>query len=109
MVMTYRLTPINLNHDSWQRSKEKQAAKVLAYDCADARCKVARATEILGADLHSPKERYAKLTYEKTPWELPDVTSCEPDNSGAPMPANHIVMEDGRRLPIYPNHGQQKC
>ena len=103
MVMTYRLTPINLNHESWNRSKvKKQTVRVLAYDCTDARTKAATATETLeGSEFQPPKERYALIVPQKSPWELPDVTSCEPADSAAPMPANHIVTEDGSQLPIH--------
>jgi hypothetical protein len=103
MVMTYRLTPINLNHESWKRSKvKKQTVRVLAHDCTDARSKAATATETLeGIEFQPPKERYAPIVPPKSPWELPDVTSCEPDDSAAPMPANHIVTEDGSQLPIH--------
>jgi hypothetical protein len=99
----YRLTPINLEHESWKRSKvKKQAVRVLAHDCADARSKVAKATEILEEiEFQSPRGRFAPLVYEKLPWELSDVTSCEPDDSGAPMPANDIVTEDGSQFPIH--------
>jgi hypothetical protein len=100
MVMIYRLTPINPEHESWKRSKvKKQAVRVLAHDCADARSKVAKATETLEEiEFQSPRGRFAPLVYEKLPWELSDVTSCEPDDSGAPMPANDIVTEDGRQF-----------
>jgi hypothetical protein len=103
MVMIYRLTPINPEHESWKRSKvKKQAVRVLAHDCADARSKVAKATETLEEiEFQSPRGRFAPLVYEKLPWELSDVTSCEPDDSGAPMPANDIVTEDGRQFPIH--------
>jgi hypothetical protein len=103
MVMTYRLTPINLNHESWTRSKvQKQTVRVLAHNCTDARSKVATATETLEGNEFPPrKERFAPIIPQKSPWELPDVTSCEPADSAAPMPANHIVTEDGSQLPIH--------
>lgn len=106
MVMTHRLTPINLNHDSWQRSMvKKQTVRVLAQDCTDARTKAAKATKKLHGEFQSLKGDYSKLDCPISPWELPDVTSCEPDDSPAPMPANHIVLEDGSQLPIYRNVG----
>jgi hypothetical protein len=46
MVMTYRLTPINLDHESWKRSKVKQTVRVLARDCADARWLAAGVTPL---------------------------------------------------------------
>jgi hypothetical protein len=75
MVMTYRLTPINLDHESWRRSTVKnQTVRVLAHDCTDARTKAATATETLEEIEFQPrKERYAPIVPQKSPWELPDV------------------------------------
>jgi hypothetical protein len=102
VVMTYRLAPINLDHESWKRSKVKQTIRVLAHDCTDARIKAAKATETLqGIEFQPPKGRFAPLVREKSPWELPDVTSCEPDGGSGPMPANDIVTEDGSQFPIH--------
>ena len=104
MVMTYRLTPVDLNHESWNRSTvKKQTVRVLAYDCTDARSKTATATETLEGGEFQSKGRYAPIVPQQSPWELPDVTSCELDASPALKPAiNHIVTEDGIQLPIHP-------
>jgi len=101
MVMTYRLAPINLDHESWKRSKVKQTVRVLAHDCTDARIKAAKAT-VQGIEFQPLKgRRFAAPVPEKSPWELPDVTSCEPDGGSGPMPANDIVTEDGGQFPIH--------
>jgi hypothetical protein len=76
--------------------------RVLAYDCTEARSKAATATEKLEGSEFQSKGRYAKIVPQQSPWELPDVTSCELDASAAPKPAiNHIVTEDGTQLPIH--------
>ena len=101
---SYRLTPINLGHESWNRSTVKKGTiRVLAHDCTRARNKAAKATEILHAEFQTDDGHYTELNHSKSPWQLADVTLCEPDDSAAPMPPNHIVLEDGSQLPIYRN------
>ena len=93
MVMTYRLTPINLDHQSWKRSKVKQTVRVLAQDCADARSQAMLATLELE---YQPDPNPGKFS----PWKLPDVTSCEPDTSTSPPPPGQVVSEDGTHWPL---------
>jgi hypothetical protein len=102
MVAAYRLMPINSDHESWKRSKIKpQAVTFFAYDCVDARLKVAAMTteNVEGAECLSPKERHAQIASPKSPWELPDVTSCELHDSATLMHANRIVLENGSQWP----------
>ncbi|SRR5260370_41136298 len=94
MVMTYRLTPINLDHESWKRSKvTKQTVTVLAHDCADARWRTMQATLEL-------EYRPSPNLPQTSPWKLADVTSCEPDASAAPPPPDQVVSEDGTHWPV---------
>ena len=93
MVMTYRLTPINLDHQSWKRSKVKQTVRVLAQDCADARSQAMLATLELE---YQPDPNPGK----PSPWKLPDVTSCEPDTSTPLPPPGQVVSEDGTHWPL---------
>ena len=97
-MMTYRLTPINLNHESWKRSKVKQIVRVLAQDCTDARWKVMQAT--LELEYRPPLGPYAPIVLQTSPWKLADVTSCEPDGSSPPPPTDQVVSEDGTHWPV---------
>src|SRR5271166_4133367 len=92
------LKPIDAGHGSWDRSSVKSQiawVRLLANDRTDARTKCAKATLVhIG---QTPGPRYTTITFPKSPWELPDVTSCEPDRSGCSLPADHILTADGRR------------
>lgn len=97
----YCLTPINLDDESWKRSKvKKQTIRVLAHDCTDARIKAAKATKTLKGEFQTSKP-FILMVPEKSPWELPDVTLCETDDDSGPIPANDIVTEDGSQFPIH--------
>jgi hypothetical protein len=92
-MMTYRLTPINRNHESWKRSKvKKQIVRVVAHDCTDARWKTMQAA--LELEYRPPLGPHAPIVLQTSPWQLTDVTSCEPDAS-APPPSDQVVSEDG--------------
>ena len=94
MPQTYRLTPINLDHESWKRSKVlNQSVRVLAQDCADARWKAMQATLQL-------EYRAAPNLPQTSPWKLADVTSCELDTSALPPPPEQVVSEDGTHWPL---------
>src|SRR5271165_5583302 len=77
----YRLTPKAPHHESWKRSTvTKQFVKVRAYNCTEARTKAAKATEQTAMEFTPlPAHRYAPIVLPQSPWELPDVTSCEVD------------------------------
>jgi hypothetical protein len=93
-MMTYRLTPIELNHPSWSRSKvTKQSVRILAQDCTDARWKAMQAT-------YQPEYRPDPNPAQTSPWKLSDVTSCEPDASTPPPPPDLVVSEDGTHWPV---------
>ena len=101
MVMIYRLTPIDPKHESWRRSSVTgQYVRLWAHCCTDARMKAARATDNHFVDLDRQLPRFAKIEYQKSPWELPEVTSCEED-PGEAAPANDILTPTGARLPIW--------
>jgi hypothetical protein len=91
----FRLIPIDLDHRSWKRSKvTKQSVRVLARDCADARAKAMLATyqpEYVPIDFNFP---------QASPWQLPDVTSCEPGASMPPLPDEVVVADDGTHWPL---------
>jgi hypothetical protein len=102
MPMIYCLTPINREHESWERSNiAAQVVTLLAHDCDNARRRVARAAapciEIMVPE--DPTVRYSKLVLQKSPWELDDVTECQldPDQTKA-VPGDDIELEDGSRL-----------
>jgi hypothetical protein len=78
----------------------------IAYDCSDARIKAAKATFQEQIQFKSP-ERYAPIVPPTSPWKLADVTACEVDDTDESMPADDIVTEDGRRLPIHRAHASQ--
>ena len=92
-MMTYRLTPIDLDHESWKRSKVKQTVRVLAQNCTDARSKAMQATMLF-------EYRPAPNLPHISPWKLIDVTSCEPDASAVPPPPDQVVSEDGTHWPV---------
>jgi hypothetical protein len=95
-MMNFCLKPIKPNHESWEVSTIRgQAVRVLALNANLARDKVANATRIPVA---VARPKYAKIELPKSPWELPDVTSCEPDAS-RPPPADHVLTDDGTLLP----------
>jgi hypothetical protein len=100
MVMTYRLTPINLDHQSWKRSKVKQTVRVLARDCADARWQAMQATLELEYRLDPTPGLNSPWKRQTSPWKLTDVTSCEPDTSTPPPPPDQVVSEDGTHWPV---------
>lgn len=100
MVMIYRLTPIDPKHESWRRSSVTgQYVRLWAHDCTDARSKAARATDNLYVDYQAPRSGKI-LECQKSPWELPEVTSCEED-PGEPAPANDILTQNGATMPIW--------
>ena len=101
-MMTYRLTPINLDHKSWRRSTiRKKIVWILAHDCEDARRRVRGATLQLefGPDLgpHAPATQL-----QTSPWQLPEVTSCEADVAAPPPPPDQVISEDGTHWPVRP-------
>lgn len=104
MPIWYRLTPINLNHGSWQRSKVRdQFVIVYANDCNHARARTAVATDDGPPGLvpEDPTGRYSRLVPQKSPWELDEVASCQPD----PAPPNHVdadhvICEDGTKVSV---------
>ena len=102
MVMIYRLTPIDPKHESWRRSSVTgQYVRLWAHDCTDARIKAAGATDnhyVESVDRQT--RRYAKIEYQKSPWELSEVTSCEED-PGEPAPVNDIQTHNGATMPIW--------
>jgi len=100
MAMIYRLTPIDPKHESWRRSSVTgEYVRLWALDCTDARIKAARATDNGFAEFRQ-SPRFAKIEYQKSPWELPEVTSCEED-PGEHAPANDILTQTGARIPIW--------
>jgi hypothetical protein len=101
-MVTYRLTPINSDHKSWERSTiSPKTVWVLAHDCKDARRKVRNATLKLEyrPDL-GPHAPAAQL--QTSPWQLAEITSCEPDASALPPPPDQVVTEDGAHWPVRP-------
>jgi hypothetical protein len=101
MVIIYRLTPIDTKHETWQRSSVTgEYVRLWARDCTDARTKAARATDNHYYDVVA--RRFGeKLEYQKTPWELSKVTSCEEDPSEPAPPANDILTQRGAKIPIW--------
>jgi hypothetical protein len=101
MATTYRLRPINLEHESWMRSKVRgQFVRVLANDRDQARRRTAAAAATAEVFVPEPPiEGYYRWVRQVSPWEIDDVTSCEEDPSGPPMPTEHIVCEDGNEFP----------
>lgn len=104
MVDVFCLKPIKTDHESWPGSRVGSGikwAKVWAGDSNEARYKMRRATDVRESKLpkKAVKRKYDKIRYEQSPWELPDVTSCELDLS-EPKPGHHILLSDGRQLPL---------
>jgi hypothetical protein len=98
-MMIYRLAPTDLNHDAWERSKvTKQGVRVLARDCADARFRAFSATAVF--EFKPVMNPYAKSALQTSPWQLPDVTSCETDASGQLPPPDVVVSDDGNHWPL---------
>jgi hypothetical protein len=102
MVMIYRLTPIDPKHESWRLSSVTgQYVRLWAHDCTDARIKAARATDTHYVESVDPQtRRCAEIEHQKSPWELPEVTSCEED-PGEPAPPNDILTQNGATMPIW--------
>jgi hypothetical protein len=103
-MQVYCLKPIDPGHASWPAScvgSGIEWVKVLASDCDEARCKVARTTDVPESEWPTkPAKRYAKKCYYKSPWELPEVTSCELHTSGSKLRDDGVLLlSDGRRLP----------
>jgi hypothetical protein len=72
--------------------------RLWAHDCTNARIKAARVTDNLYLD--SQASRFGeKIEFQKSPWELPEVTSCEED-PGEPVPPNDFLTQDGMTMPI---------
>jgi hypothetical protein len=104
MVDVFRLKPIKTDHPSWGSScieRNIEWVKLWAYSEDDARYKVARATDVPDCQLpRKPSQgKYAKILFWESPWELPELTSCDLDTSD-PKPGIDILLSDGRKLPF---------
>jgi hypothetical protein len=101
VVMIYRLTPIDPGHESWCRSKvASQYVRLWAHDCTDARSRAAKATDNLYQEAQ-PLRRDRQIESPKSPWELPEVTSCAEDPGEPAPPPDDVLTQDGAKLPIW--------
>lgn len=94
--------PKDLNHETRQCScvgSEIEWAKLWAESQDDARWRVARATDVSAVPKEQGKGKYHKLVDLASPWELPDVTFCEPDRSDSPL-GDGIIFSNGIHLPF---------
>jgi hypothetical protein len=101
MPDVFCLRPIKPDYEGWAGScvaSEIDWVKVWAENRDAARYKVARATDLPHLAKKSVIEKYGKIEFWESPWECPDVTSCEPDDS-EPRPGHGVLLSDGRRLP----------
>jgi hypothetical protein len=110
-MKVFCLRPIKPDHESWPAScvrSEIEWAKVWASNSEEARRRVARATDVQESELPTKaakdNQKFAKKRYWDSPWEIPEVTSCELDMSGR-KPGDHVLLDhvllsDGRELPL---------
>jgi hypothetical protein len=102
MPECFRLTPINRDHESWDRSRVKsnvQWIKIIAYDCGDARYKATRITDVMEIPMEPITQKYDPLIPIPSPWALDYVTSCEVDDSEGENPGDGVLTSDGERFP----------
>lgn len=95
MVDRYLLTPTDLRHESWQYSVTANPIRLFASGEADARRLAGDSLRTGPEEIPVGEGRYRKMMPPVTPWERPEVTSCQIDNSRSTHSPNFIVGEDG--------------
>ncbi|HLY05272.1 MAG TPA: hypothetical protein VKR31_05940 [Rhizomicrobium sp.] len=87
-MTVYRLQPILPDHPSWETSSHWFGPLWVEADSEiEAREKVRAATDM-------------GISTGESPWDLPEVTSCVPDNSRRLDPDAGVMRQDGQYLDV---------
>jgi hypothetical protein len=92
----YYLKSKDVQHPSWANSVTRSAVRVFANDEAQARSIAAKTLQTLMPGYKPPSQgKYEKIVLPPSPWEDPNVTSCE-EYSGT-FDGRNVVADSGEK------------